>query len=320
MKRILGMTIFFCLAVSNLYSQSVIENDSERFTKVFDTYIQAILKNVDIPAIGVTILNDGKPVFIKTYGFADKELGVKADNNTLFYIASSTKSFTALAAVLLDKEGKIKLNESITKYTGTLAFKNKIPAQRISVKNLLTHTSGLTNDPLTFRMAYSGEIKKDEIDVAFTEAMVYTDTMFNKYNYDNLGYNIYTVLLRQHLNVNWKDVVSKKILRPLKMNHTTTSIFEAKRKGWNVVVPYLTTGYKGAQPTNLPKQDNSLQSAGGIFSSPHDLALWLEVNINKGKLKGKTVFSKDVIEECQTGYVSIKRTIPPFTYRVDTFF
>jgi CubicO group peptidase (beta-lactamase class C family) len=313
MKSILGI-IFICwLAVSNVYGQPVTQNDKEQFAKTFGSYIQGILKNVDIPAIGVTILSEGKPVFIKTYGLADKEAGIKADNNTLFYIASSTKSFTALAAALLDKDGKIKLNDPVNKYMGNLVFKNKIPAQQITVKHLLTHTSGLTNEPLTFRMAYSGEIANNEIDTAFTGTMVYTDTMFNKYNYDNRGYNIYTVLLRQHLNVSWKDVVAKKIFRPLKMNHTTTSLAEAKTKGWNVVVPYLATGFKGAQPTGLPKKDNSLQSAGGIFSSPNDLAVWLEVNINKGKLKGKTVFPKDIIEKCQTGYASVNRTIPPFT-------
>jgi CubicO group peptidase (beta-lactamase class C family) len=313
MKFIVAVISICCLAVSNSYSQPVTQKTKEQFAIAFDTYIQAILKNVDMPAIGVTILSDGKPVFIKTYGLADKEAGIKADNNTLFYIASSTKSFTALAAALLDKEGKIKLNESVNKYMGTLEFKNKIPAQQITVKHLLTHTSGLTNEPLTFRMAYSGEIANNEIDAAFTGAMIYTDTMFNKYNYDNLGYNIYTVLLRQHLNVSWKDVVSKKIFRPLQMNHTTANISEAKAKGWNVVVPYLATSFKGAQPTGLPKKDNSLQSAGGIFSSPNDLAAWLEVNINKGKVKGKTVFPKDVIEKCQTGYASVNRTIPPFT-------
>ncbi len=313
MKIILVLSTICCLAVSNLYSQPIAKNDKEQFAVEFNTYIQKLLKSFDIPAIGIAILSDGKPVFINTYGMADKERGIKADNNTLFYIASSTKSFTALAAALLDKEEKIKLNEPVYKYMGALEFKNKIPAQQITVKHLLTHTSGLTNNPLTFRMAYSGEIKNNEIDSVFSGAMNYTDSMFNKYNYDNLGYNIYAVLLRQHLGISWKDVLSKRIFKPLKMHHTTTNISEAKIKGWSVVVPYMANGLKGARPTGLPKKDNNLQSAGGIFSSPNDLALWLEVNINKGKLKRKTIFPKDVIEKCQTGYAGVTRNIPPFT-------
>jgi CubicO group peptidase (beta-lactamase class C family) len=109
MKIILVVSTICFFAVSNLYSQSITKNDKERFAIAFDTYIQVLLKNVDVPAIGVTILSDGKPVFINTYGMADKEREIKADNNTLFYIASSTKSFTALAAALLDKEKKNKI-------------------------------------------------------------------------------------------------------------------------------------------------------------------------------------------------------------------
>jgi CubicO group peptidase (beta-lactamase class C family) len=301
------------LTVSNLYSQPVTKSNKKLFAAEFNTYIQKVLKSFDIPAVGIAILSDGKPVFVKTYGIADIENGIKADNNTLFYIASSTKSFTSLAAALLDKEEKIKLNDPVSKYLGKLEFRNNIPVQQITVKHLLTHCSGLTNDPLTFRMAYSGEIKNTEIDAAFSGAMIYTDSMFNKYKYDNLGYNIYAVLLRQHLNKSWKDLLSEKIFTPLKMYHTTTHVSEAKIKGWNIVVPYLATGFKGAQPTGLPKKDNNLQSAGGIFSSPNDLAVWLEVNINKGKLGQKKIFPKEVIEKCQTGYTSVTRTIPPFT-------
>jgi CubicO group peptidase (beta-lactamase class C family) len=313
MKVIFGLIACFCTAITNLYSQSNKQTSKEKFVIEFDAYVQEVLKNTDIPAIGISIISEGKPVFIKAYGYANKEAGIKADNNTLFYIASSTKSFTALSAVLLDKEGKIKLNESIDKYMGSLQFRHPIPAQQITIKHLLTHTAGLTNDALGFRMAYSGDIKDNEIDTVFTGAMTYADSMFNKYNYDNLGYNIYAVLLRRHLKANWKDVLATKIFKPTGMNHTTAYMSEAVRKGWNVAAPYQAIGYKGAVLTTLPKKDNNLQSAGGIFSSPNDLAKWIEVNMNKGKIYGKQVFAKEAIEKCQTGYTAVQRTLQPFT-------
>ncbi len=301
------------MAVTNLYSQSNNHTSKEKFAAEFDAYIQEVLKNTDIPAIGISILSGGKPVFIKTYGYANKEAGIKADNNTLFYIASSTKSFTALAAALLDKEGKIKLDDPMNKYMGSLKFKNPIPAEQITIKHLLTHTAGLTNGALGFRMAFSGDIKDNEIDHVFTDAMIYTDTMFNKYIYDNLGYNIYTVLLRKYLNLNWQDLLATKIFKPAGMNHTTSYMSEAVRKGWTVAAPYQAIGNNGAVLTNLPKQDNNLQSAGGIFSSPNDLARWIEVNMNKGKIDGRQVFAQEIIEKCQTGYASVERTMQPFT-------
>lgn len=313
MKIFFGLIACFCMAVTNLHSQSVSNSSKEKFIAEFDTYIREVLKNTDIPAIGISILSGGKPVFIKTYGYANKEAGIKADNNTLFYIASSTKSFTALAAALLDKEGKIRLDEPMDKYMGSLKFRNPVPAGQITIKHLLTHTAGLTNEALGFRMAFSGDIKDNEIDHVFTGAMTYTDTMFNKYNYDNLGYNIYAVLLRNYLKHNWKDVLATKIFRPLGMNHTTSYMSEAVKKGWHVAAPYQAIGNNGAVLTNLPKQDNNLQSAGGIFSSPNDLAKWIEVNMNKGKIDGRQVFAKEIIEKCQVGYATVERTMQPFT-------
>ncbi|MGF2414042.1 MAG: serine hydrolase domain-containing protein, partial [Ferruginibacter sp.] len=301
------------MATTNLYSQSVSKSSKQKFIAEFDAYIQEVLKNTDIPAIGISILSGGKPVFVKTYGYANKEAGIKADNNTLFYIASSTKSFTALSAALLEEEGKIQLNEPIDKYLGSLKFNNLIPVRQITIKHLLTHTSGLSNDALGFRMAYSGDIKDKEIDHVFTGAMTYTDTMFNQYNYSNLGYNIYAVLLRTYLKLNWKDVIATKILKPLGMTHTTSYMSEALKNGWIVAAPYQAVGYNGAVLTNLPKQDNNLQSAGGIFSSPKDLAKWLEVNMNTGKINGRQVFAKETIEKCQTGYAFVERTLQPFT-------
>jgi CubicO group peptidase (beta-lactamase class C family) len=87
------------------------------------------------------VIKDDKPIFLRAYGMADKEAGIKADTDTLYYIASSTKSFTALAAAMLDQEGKIKFSDPVTKYTPGIRFKNDIP-DKITIRDLLTHTSG----------------------------------------------------------------------------------------------------------------------------------------------------------------------------------
>lgn len=148
--------------------------------------------------MSVAVVKDDKAIFVKSYGMANKTTGQKADNETLFYIASSTKSYMALAAALLDREGKIKLSDPITMYAKGLNFKNAIP-DKVTIRDLLTHTSGLSNDPLTFRMAYSGESDPKEMARVFAEATTYDDAAYGKYKYDNLGYNIYAVLLRNHL-------------------------------------------------------------------------------------------------------------------------
>ena len=152
------------------------ESRTKEFNAKYDAYIHGLTQKIpEIPAIAVVVIKDDKPIFLKAYGVANKETGARADVNTLFYIASSTKSFTALAAALLDKEGSIKLNEPIINYSKGITFSHPIP-DKITVKNLLTHTSGLENDPLTFRMAYSGEIDQRDVTKVFAEATTFVDS------------------------------------------------------------------------------------------------------------------------------------------------
>src|SRR6185436_9915407 len=139
------------------------------FTEAYDAQIRKTMATFpDLPGIAIVVIKDDKPIFIRAYGMADREAGIKADTDTLYYIASSTKSFTALAATMLDQEGKIKLSDPVTKYTPGVRFKTEIP-DKITIQNLLTHTSGLRNGALINRLAFTGQIDQREIDHVFAE-------------------------------------------------------------------------------------------------------------------------------------------------------
>src|SRR5215207_7723280 len=100
-----------CSFLSCTQAQSL---NQQQFTAHLDSFTKKLLERIPvIPAITVTIVNENGPIFNKAYGWADKEAGIKADVNTAFYIASSTKSFTALAAALLDQEKKITLDSPV---------------------------------------------------------------------------------------------------------------------------------------------------------------------------------------------------------------
>ncbi len=283
------------------------------FTTAIDAYARKLMEKIpDMPAIAVVVIKNDQPVFIQAYGIANKETGAEADVNTLFYIASSTKSFTALSAALLDKEGKIKLNDPLVKYANGISFKNPIP-EKITVRDLLTHTSGLINEPLTFRLAYSGEVENNDIKKVFAEATTVVDSNYNKYRYDNLGYNIYGVLLQNSMNKKWQDLLQEKIFDPLNMKHTTAYISKAASNNWTIAYPYFFMGEKGAMTRSpLDKTDNNMQSAGGIFSSISDIGIWLNMNMNNGKLNGKQIIPADIIQKCQAGYTKTTRAQEPF--------
>src|SRR5205823_4984945 len=90
-----------------VFAQTLRPAAEKDFTAAYDAYISKTIATIpDLPGIAIVVIEDNRPIFLRAYGMADKEAGMKADTDTLYYIASSTKSFTALAAAMLDQEGK----------------------------------------------------------------------------------------------------------------------------------------------------------------------------------------------------------------------
>ncbi|HEX6278929.1 MAG TPA: serine hydrolase domain-containing protein [Pyrinomonadaceae bacterium] len=279
-----------------------------------DKFVQKTLEKFpEIPGIAVVVIKGDKPAFLKAYGMADKESGVNADVDTMWYIASSTKSFTALAAALMDKDGKIMLDDPVMKYTAGMTLRNPIP-EKVKIRDLLIHTSGLRNGPLGFRMAYSGESDPKDMAKVFADGTTFNDEAYGRYAYTNLGYNIYAVLLQNHLKMRWQDLLQKRVFDPLGMDHTTSYISRAKAKKWKVAAPYMVDpGSGNTVRSPLAKTDSNLQSAGGMFASASDLGRWLIVNINDGRLGGKQIFPAEIMKAVHTGHTTTEREQPPFS-------
>src|ERR1044072_4561022 len=150
-----------------VFAQTLRAASEKEFNAAYDAQIRKTLATFpDLPGIAIVVIKYDRPIFVRAYGMEDREAGIKAHSDTLFYTGSSTKSFTALAAALLDQEGKIKLSDPVTKYTPGIRFKNEIP-DKVTIQNLLTHTSGLRNSPLINRLAFTGEIEQRDLDHVF---------------------------------------------------------------------------------------------------------------------------------------------------------
>jgi CubicO group peptidase (beta-lactamase class C family) len=320
MKKLIVISLIALLlntASVSTFAQTSRPAAEKDFTAAYDAQIRKTLEAFpDLPGIAIVVIKDDRPIFVRAYGMADKEAGIKADTDTLYYIASSTKSFTALAAAMLDKEGKIKLSDPVTKYTPGIRFKNDVP-DKITIRDLLTHTSGLRNGPLVNRLAYTGQIDQGEIDHVFAEGTSFSDANFGKYNYTNLGYNIYGLALHYHLHKKWQDLLQERIFGPAGLKHTTAYVSKARSKKFKIAPPYvIDTDAADAGKmvrSQLEKTDVNMQSAGGIFMSISDLGRWLNLNMNGGKLDRKQIVPSDLIRTAQTGYTKSTRNEPPFS-------
>jgi CubicO group peptidase (beta-lactamase class C family) len=300
-----------------VFAQTLSPPTEKDFTATYDARMRQTLATFpELPGIAIVVIKDDKPIFLRAYGMADREADIKADIDTLYYIASSTKSFTALAAAMLDKEGKIKFSDAITKYTPGIRFKSDLP-DKITIRDLLTHTSGLRNDALVNRLAFTGQIDQSEIDHVFADGTSFNEANFGKYNYTNLGYNIYGLALQYHLHKKWQDLLEERIFTPAGLQHTTAYVSKARARKYKIAAPYVidTDAVNAGKMvrSQLEKTDENMQSAGGIFMSVSDLGRWLNLNMNDGKLGGKQVVPADLIRNAHTGYTTSTRNEPPFS-------
>ena len=302
------------LAPQSVCGQTVPPLSDKEFATEFDAYIRQVMTSVpELPSVAIVVVKDDKPIFMQAYGLANKEAGTKADTNTLYYIASSTKSYMALAAALLDREGKIKLDDPVVKYVPGVSFKSPIP-DKVTVRDLLTHRSALRNSPIVWRTAFSGEIDDKELTRALAEGTTFNDQNYGKYEYTNLGYNVYGMLVQMSLNKRWQDVLHEKVFKPIGMKQTYAAVSKARANKLMVADSYLFSPEKESIIRSpIDKHDNNMQSAGGMVTSLNDLSRWLRVNINNGKLDGKQVIPADVMQTVHTGYVDTLREDPPFT-------
>jgi len=125
-------------------------------TDQVDDYIQREMKRRQIPGLALAVVQHGKVVKMKGYGLANVELDVPVTPDSVFYLASVTKQFTATAIMLLIEEGKVRLDDEISRYLPEVPPNWK----GIAARHLLTHTAGFAGPGIEYRKVPAGIYKK----------------------------------------------------------------------------------------------------------------------------------------------------------------
>lgn len=257
-------------------------------------------KYPQIPSIGIAVVDHNTPLLVEGFGLANKEKNEAASAQTAYYIASATKSFNGILASILEDEGLFKLDDPITNYAPYKGFENKSLFEKITIKDLLTHQSGLSHPYLSIQLAYTGDYTKTGIIQSIAQ-----DIESNKngkaFEYTNLGYYLFDVLLQEEFGKNWKELLQEKLFTPLNMKHTTAYISKVNT---SLAMPYL--GLKAEEVTQsyLKKTDQTMHAAGGLVCTPQDAANWLQFNINRGKVDEQQVYKKSVVQTAHQSTVA----------------
>ncbi|NNE35186.1 MAG: beta-lactamase family protein, partial [Rhodothermales bacterium] len=254
-----------------------------------DAHVQRVMETFEVPGIAVAIVKDGKVVHAEGYGVRRLGQVESVDKHTRFGIASNTKAFTATALGLLVEDGKIELDAPVIAYLPWFQMWDPWVTREITVRDLLVHRSGLglgQGDLMTWPPSdYSAE------DIARRVRYLKPATSFRSaYAYDNVLYKVCGVLIEAVSGQTYDEFVRTRILEPIGMTETKIGYRHAMDDG-NVAGAHAPLG--GMVKAVNPFDSNSGNSAGGINSSAADMAKWLVVQLDSGRVStDKRLFSR----------------------------
>lgn len=260
-----------------------------------DALVERTLKTFDVPGIAVGIVKDGKLILAKGYGVANIKTGKKVDANTLFGIASNSKSFTSAALAMMVDEGKIKWDDKVIQYLPEFKMYNDYVTNEFTIRDLLTHRSGLglgAGDLMIWPDGHNFTPKDIVKNIQYLKPV---SAFRTKYDYDNLLYVIAGEVIEKVTGKSWCEFVESRIMQPIGMTNSVAS-WSRLRDTINTIVPHVPTNGKLEV---IPRYTNHIfDAAAGVYSSVNDLSKWLILQLNNGKYDGdKQLFSKKQHDE-----------------------
>jgi CubicO group peptidase (beta-lactamase class C family) len=251
-------------------------------SKQIDSLVNKTMEMMPLAGIAVAVVKDGKVVHAKGYGITSIKTKEKVDENTLFAIASNSKSFTAAALAILVDEGKLSWQDKVVDHIPEFKMYDPYVTANFNIQDLLTHRSGLglgAGDLMFFPDGTDFTVKDILKSFQYQKPV---SAFRTKFDYDNLLYIVAGEVIARVSGMSWPDFVQKKIMNPLGMNRSAGGYQYLKDKK-NTAMPHAAE--KGVMRQLLPYQEGngSIGAAGGIYSSVTDLSKWLLMHLNDAK-------------------------------------
>jgi len=283
--------------------------------------LQPFVDNHTLAGAVTLVANKDRVLSLDTVGFADIAAKKPMRPDALFWIASQSKPITGAALMMLVDEGKVKLDDPVEKYLPE--FKNiwlavesdkehillKKPAQPITVRHILSHTSG---------MPFASAIEQPTLDHLPLRDAVRSYTMTplqsepgTKYEYSNAGINTAGRIIEVVSGMPYEDFLDKRLFGPLGMKDTT--FWPSEEQLTRLAKSYKpNAGKNDLEETTVgqlkyPLNDRSKRypmPAGGLFSTASDVGRFCQMVLNGGTLNGKRYLSEDAVKQMtskQTG-------------------
>lgn len=284
-----------------LVFSGILLNAQENKTDALDSYFEQAIKDWNVPGMAVAIVHNNMIELEKGYGLSEVNTDKKVDKNTIFPIASITKSFTVAALAQLVSQGKVGWNDKVVDYLPYFRLYDSYVTQEMTIADLLCHRSGLktfSGDLLWYGTNYSREevIKK----------AVYLKPEYGfrtTFGYSNIMFIAAGEIVAKVSGMTWDEYIQKNIFDILKMESSSTSLNVLKNQS-NKALPHNDVDGKVVAIDYL-NWDN-IGGAGAINSSVHDMTNWLLMWLGHGRVDNNIFFFENEYAEITSPHTFLK--------------
>ncbi len=252
-----------------------------------DSFINLQMTQKNIAGLSLAVMYEGKIIHSKGYGFANLEHKIPAASNTVYLMASVTKTFVAVATMMLVEKGKISLKDTVGKYVPDLPAHWKV----VTIQQLLSHTSGIKGN-VDWPPPCKTELKFDNYN--YTRVDVIKETAClplsfipgEKWEYSGRGYYVLGMLIEAVSGKTFEQFLKENVFDPLEMHNTRMINYKA-------IIPNRATGYQKENNQFVNKllpQDPIVEfSDGGLISTVIDMSKWDAALYSEKILKKETL-------------------------------
>lgn len=304
MKSKLVITLFLTINIfcANTIAQTIIKTTTKT---AIDSFIENKMSESGIVGIGASIIIDKKVVWTNGYGYADRESKVPFTTSTVMNIASISKTFTGACIMKAVEEGKVSLDEDINNYLPFKIINPNFPSEKITLRHLATHTSGLKDRyPLypDSTLFYGGS-KPEQLGEFLKKYFLESGKHYSKDNflnakpgtnrdYCNIGAALAGYIIELKTGKTLNEYAKKNIFKPLKMVNSGWALNEI-----DITKHSKLYRKKGNTIEQIQFYESTTYPDGGVITSVNELSKFFISLLNEGKYKKTRILKKETIEE-----------------------
>jgi len=243
-----------------------------------------------VPGLAIAVVGGGRTLLAEGFGLRDVRRRLPMTPQTAMPIASVTKAFTATALGILVDEKRMDWGAPVREYLPTFRLHDSVATERLTVRDLLCHRSGLPRHDSAW---YRAPLSRQEM-FRRLQYLPPSRDLRSAWQYQNLMYMVAGLVLQEVSGHTWEDFVRSRLLGPLGMRRSSVTV-DALKQSDDYALPYVSRG-RGVAAVPFYEQ-GAIAPAGGINSCVSDLAHWMTMNLAGGTFGKRRIVSRKTLRE-----------------------